>query len=992
MGKNERDRITPVMLKTNGCVDPIGLDTLYPLFQWQLHTEKRNWFQNAYRIVVSDCSGKEVWDTGKVISDQQLQIPYRGAPLLSMTRYCWRVKVWDLEEAASDWSEEASFEMGILHQSEWQAQWIGGSGAANPLSGLRWIGNSAKPGQTTDYCRSFCLEKPLQQAVFDGAAFESWELFCNGHLCRRMNAEWKQDSTSPIRYADLTEYLHTGENTLLFRVTADAKGCSAVVGKLLLRSDDGTEISVTTDEQWTVKQENTIVPASAVGTYADAALGQPKRRGPAPLLRKEFRINGNVQRARLYICGLGYGVCTINGELVTDALLQTEYSQYHKTVFYHALDVTALIQSGKNCIGVELGRGYYSFHKDWIGIMPEQDEPKLLLQLMIWMGDGHCQTVVSDNNWKTTDGPTVDDNIWYGEKYDARLLPVGWDNVGFDDSAWQNARGMRSPGGKLHASELQPIQVVEQLLPTRIYSPAPKIRVYDFGKVTAGWAAICVNEAPGTRIKLTYGEKLLENGRVDMQTKCAVFQFWEPGQTDIYVCRGGEESWAPKFSYKGFRYIEVEGLDHEITVVGQVLHNNLKKTGTFSCSNELFNRIHSLVTPTILNNFHSIPTDTPTYEKRGWTGDGQLICDTALMNLDAQRFFRKWVQDLIDSQDADGAIPDTCPGPVFYPPAPEWMCAMIVIPYQLYLHCGDTEILDRSYPAMKRYTDYELRRLNDGLSSNLYYGDWNSPAGSCPPEGSTFNATCYVYYVCSIMQKIATLLGMQEDTEWFSASAERIRSTLNTHFFDEEAMLYHTEKEAGFRQTPTLLPLAFGIVPEEKRNAVAASFAKNIRQKDSCHLTTGCMGLKFLVPTLTRFGYSDVANAIVDRQDFPSWGYWLANGATSCWETWDTDSRSYNHFYFGTIDDWFYQYLVGIQPVTAGYKTFRIQPYPCGNLTEAMASIETPYGTICVHWQIADGIFVIDVTVPANTKAKIILPSGLVHQAGSGDYRYEEPI
>lgn len=991
MSECMNQHIVPIALKTNARVNPIGIDTL-PLFQWKLFAQKKNCYQSAYQIVVRDEGGEIIWDSGKVCSDRQLQIPYGGEQLFSMMPYRWRVMVWDQDDVFSEWSEEARFEMGLLKPSDWLAQWIGGNTDYNPLNGLWWIGGHVQPGQTVDFIRAVSIQKPLQQAVFDGTAFESWELFCNGMLCRKMNTEWKQDGTSPIRYADITEYFHKGENILKFRVTADGQGRNSVIGRLLLRYEDGKEVCIPTDERWMILCEERQTPAVVTGTYGDKPWGKPKRRGPAPLLRKVFDVAENVLRARLYVCGLGYGVYTINGRPVTDAVLQTEYSQYHKTVYYHSFDVTSLLLPGENCLGAELGRGYYSYHKDWIGTMEEQDEPKLLLQMVIWMDDGRCQTVVSGSDWKTIDGPTVDDSIWYGEKYDARLLPVGWDKPEFDDLSWKSVRLMEAPGGRLRAAALPPIRAAGELPPVRITAPMPEVRVYDFGKITAGWASICVKEAPGTRIKLTYGEKLLENGRVDMQTKCAVFQFWEPAQTDIYVCSGRKERWAPKFSYKGFRYIEVEGVDHEISITGLPLHNDLKRTGYFSCSNELFNRIHNLITPTILNNFHSIPTDTPTYEKRGWTGDGQLICDTALLNLDSQTFFRKWLQDLADSQNDNGAIPDTCPGPVYYPPAPEWMCAMVVIPYQLYLHCGDEAVLAMYYLKMKRYTDYEIDRLQDGLSSNQFYGDWNSPAGSSPPEGSAFNATCFVYWILTIMENIACVLEKETDAVQYRTVAKSMCQMLNSRFFDEMQMLYHTEIPAGFRQTPTVLPLAFGIAPPEKCQAIALSLSENIRMKDKNHLSTGCMGLKFLTPVLTEYGHADTAYRIVSQTDCPGWGYWLTKGATTCWETWDTDSRSYDHFYFGTIDNWFYQYLAGIRPVTAGYRTFQIKPYPCGDLTEVTASVETPYGTVSVGWKIADGIFLMNITVPVNTTARIVMPSGKVYRVGSGSYQYEEAI
>ena len=975
------DYLRPIHLKTELRENPLGIDENCPSFSWRLDAKGKNIYQSAYRIIVTDEAAAVVWDTGKILSSRQLEIAYEGVPLQSTTRYYWKVMVWNQKDNPSSWSEEAFFETAFLTDSDWKAQWIGGNSAYDPMKGLSWIGSTENVEASFE--KIFYLKEGVQQVVLDAAAYSEWKLYCNGVLRRWMNTQWKQDFQSPIRHADLTEFFAQGKNTIRFEVTGGSYG-TVLAARLTVRYADGTEEQIVSDESWK-DRTNT---AGIVGRYGDAPWGVPKRRGPAPLMRKEFCVSGAVERARLHICGLGYESSCLNGQPVSDGVLRGEYTQFHKTVYYNTVDVTALLRQGRNCLSAELGRGFYSFGKDWIGVMAEQDEPKLLAQLEIRYEDGTCQTICSDDSWQTDDGPTVDDNIWYGDKYDARLEQSGWDLPGFDASHWRRVRVVNRPGGTLKANFMSPIRMVEELCPMQVDMLSDKIRLYDFGKVTTGWVTICVNEPKGTRIRLRYGEKLLDTGMVDMESKNCVFQFWEPAQEDIYICRGGgEEVWTPKFSYKGYRYVEIEGLDHEISVTGQVLHNDLPQTGMFRCSNELFNQIHGLITPTILNNFHSIPTDTPTYEKRGWTGDGQSICDTALLNLDAQLFFRKWVQDLADSQNDDGAIPDTCPGPVYYPPAPEWMCAMVVVPYQLYLHCGDTQILKNYYSQMCRYTHYEIDRLKDGLSSNLHYGDWNSPAGACPPEGSSFNATCFVYYVCTMMRSVAGVLGEVEDEKYFEQAAGRIRDTLNSRFLDTATMLYHTEKQTGFRQTPTLLPLAFGIAPEEKQTAIAESLARNIRQKDDCHLSTGCMGLKFLAPTLTRFGYGDVADAIADRKDFPSWGYWLSKGATTCWEEWDTKARSYNHFYFGTIDDWFYRYLAGIQPVEAGYKRFRVKPYVCGSVTQAEARVNTPYGEIAVNWNISDG-FRIEVSVPVNTTAEVEMPNGTVYVIGSGEYEF----
>lgn len=974
------DCIWPVELKTQLQRDPLGIDVSHPFFSWQLGLKGHNMYQSAYRIIVTSETTGIVWDTGKTMSSRQLEIKYEGLPLQSMSRYYWKVMVWDQEDMQSSWSEEAFFETAFLSDRDWKAQWIGGNSVYDPLEGLGWIGSTENID--TSFEKVFYLREGVQQIVLDAAAYSEWKLYCNGVLRRWMNTEWKQDYTSPIRYADLTEFFTQGENTIRFDATGDSYG-TALIAQMIIRYADGTEERIVSDESWLQNKTNAV---KIICKYGEEPFGKPKRRGPAPLMRKEFLISGEIAKARLYVCGLGYESSCLNGHPVSNGVLRGEYTQFHKTVYYNAVDVTVLLRQGINCLSTELGRGYYSFGKDWIGVMAERDEPKLLAQLEIRYADGTQQTVCSDASWQTDDGPTVDDNIWYGDKYDARLEQPGWNLPDFDASRWRQVRMMNKPGGTLKANFMPPIRVVEQLQPVSVKRLSTQTLLYDFGKVTTGWAAIRVNEPKGSRIRIRYGEKLLDTGVVDVESKKCVFQFWEPAQEDIYVCRGGgEEIWTPKFSYKGYRYVEINGLDHEIPVTGVVLHNDLPQTGTFWCSNELFNQIHSIITPTILNNFHSIPTDTPTYEKRGWTGDGQTICDTALMNLDAQLFFRKWLQDLADSQNDDGAIPDTCPGPVYYPPAPEWMCAMVVVPYQLYLHCGDTQVLEDYYPHMCRYTHYEIDRLKDGMSSNLHYGDWNSPAGACPPEGSSFNATCFVYYVCTLMQKIASILGEESDEEYFGQSATRIRNTLNTCFLDEDTMLYHTEKKVAFRQTPMLLPLAFGIAPEDKQEAIAESFAKNIHEIDACHLSTGCMGLKFLAPTLTRFGYAQVANAIVDRRDYPSWGYWLSKGATTCWEGWDERARSYNHFYFGTIDNWFYQYLAGIQPVEPGYKRFCVKPYVCGSVTQVQAKVGTPYGTISVKWN-SEASFALVVEVPVNTIADIYMPDGTVCVLGSGKY------
>ena len=987
MGNKICKFLAPLGLKTNAQDMPLAIDGI-PEFQWRSVSATSNVYQSAYRLILRAENHAVLWDSGKVLSGRQLQIPYAGPALEPFSRYGWRVMTWDDEGNASPWSEEAAFETGPLSMQDWNCGWIACGAEDNPLAGAKWMGVQGRPGETADFVLNFAAPGDFQQAVFDGTAFESWELYCNNTLCRCMNSEWKQDGASPIRYADLSEYVRPGKNELRFRVRADESGSAVAVTRFHVRGAAGERV-YESGSDWHVGNR----PAPVVGSYGDAPWGSPCRRGRAPVFRREFALDAAVKRARLYYCGLGYAACALNGSPVDASVLSTEYSQYGKSVYFNAADVTGLLRAGKNCLGAELGRGYYASGKDWIGEQPEHGGPKLLSLLKIWLEDGRVVSIGSGEDWRCALGGTLDDSVWYGEKYDARLMQEGWDMPGFDDSHWRQATPAPAPGGKLRPRVTPPVCVTERLAPLLVTRPMPDVFVYDFGKITAGWARLRVTEPQGTRIKLTYGERLLENGRVDLERRCAVFQLWEPGQTDIYVCRGaGPEEWTPKFSYKGYRYVEVQGLDHEIELCGLALHNDLAQTGSFRCSNELLNRIHGLVVPTMLNNFNSIPTDTPAYEKRGWTGDAQTICETALLNLDAQGFFRKYVRDLIDSQNAEGAIPDTCPGPLYYPPAPEWMCAMSFIPYWLYLRCGDESALRACCEAMRRYADYETGRLVDGLSSNLHYGDWNSPAGSRPPEGSIFSATAFVYRVLKVTEEAARFLGKEEDASRYALAAQDIREGINRRFFDAEKLLYHTQVSCGFRQTPTVLALAFGIAPEAKRRDIARALANAIRACDGGHLSTGCMGLKYLLPVLSEFGEAETAFEIVNRTDFPSWGYWLANGATTCWETWDTDTRSLDHFYFGSVDDWFYGSLAGLQPLEPGYRVFRVKPIPCGDLNFVCARVDTPYGEIAVEWRRKSGRFALDVSVPVNTSAQIHMPGGTQVTVGSGNHHYQEAL
>ncbi|MFD2327744.1 family 78 glycoside hydrolase catalytic domain [Cohnella sp. GCM10020058] len=1035
-------------LKTENTVNPLGIGSTAPLFNWKLASDRRAERQTAYRIVVDrdeERLGREAgecWDSGKVESDETLQLRYAGESLASGSRYYWKAMAWDKNGEASEWSAPAWFETGLLRPEEWVAEWIGGDTGRKPLTGAQWAwhsldlstdgsadgsadsaaadntadtaadnpanGAAAHPPRLVHFRKAFRVPagRTVRYAFFHGTGGSRFTVFVNGSTIAKLNTRWKQDWTSPFVYIDFTAKLRDGENVLSWVVEHAESGEAGIIGKFELGYDDGSVETILTDETWRVSAESDATdvsgtawklanhddadwaPSRTIASYGDAPWGDIRRRGSAPLLRKEFRAKQAVKSARLHVACLGYFEAHLNGQRLGDGLLQPDYTQFPKRTYAITFDGTQLLQEGLNCIAFELGRGHYAYGKDWIGdnfSRPDPAtgtiEPKVLAQLRIEYADGTTETIATDGSWRTTDGPTVDDNIWYGDKYDARLERAGWQLAGYADGDWTAAHTMLPYDGRVESAFVPPIRIVETIPCAELPSPAPNVYVYDAGLITAGWAKLTVQAPRGTSVKLIYGEIQREDGSLDIWKEGYDHQFWENPQEDVYIASGdGIETWEPKFSYKGFRYIQIESAVKPVSVEACVFHNDLETIGAFDSSNNLLNRIHQAMKNTMLNNFHSIPTDTPFHEKRGWTGDGQAIAECASMNFDMSAFFAKWTQDIADSQQPAGEVAHTCPGPFLYlTPTPAWMSAFVIVPWTLYEYYGDKETLRKHYDGMKHYMHYELNRLKDGVSSDESYADWAVPGPFIGPEGGTLLATAYVSYSCTLMSQIAGVLGKAEDAAYFADAQARLADSANEKFYARESAEYHTEIEAGYRQTSNVLPVAFGIAPEGEIGRVVDRLARDIVESKGGHLDTGCFGTKYLAPVLTEHGEGEVAYALATKETFPSWGYCLAEGGTSFWEAWESKTRSYDHYFLGTIDDWFFKHLAGIKTMSDGYKTSVIKPYILGDMTYASGTVETVRGRIGSAWQLTAAGLVHEVTVPVNTKALVYVP-----KAGSG--------
>ncbi|KAE9090415.1 hypothetical protein PF010_g18590 [Phytophthora fragariae] len=1012
-------KLTIYEMKTENAVNPLGVGSILPLFGWKLASDRRAQRQTGFRILVDRDEDRlsrdagECWDSGKVASDETLQIRYAGKPLASCCRYYWKVMVWDGDDEASEWSATTWFETGLLQPEDWQAEWIGGHTGRSPLTGASWAWHSLDlpaetPARTVHFRKAFRVPagKTIRQAFFHGTGGSPFTVFVNGSTIAKLNTRWKQDWTSPFVFIDFTAKLSEGDNCFSWIVDHAASSEAGIIGKFEIGYDDGSMETISTDDSWRVSDsaepswmlaghdDTAWTFAQTIASYGDAPWGPVSRRGAAPLIRKEFAITKAVKSARLHIACLGYFEAHLNGKRIGDGLLQPDYTQFPKRTYGIAFDNTQLLEQGLNCVAIELGRGHYAYGKDWIGdnfSLPDPAtgtiEPKVLAQLRIEYEDGAIETVATDGSWRTTEGPTVDDNIWYGDKYDARLQRPGWRLAGYADDDWKAVSRMAAYEGNIETAFVPPIRVVETIPCAYLANPAPNVYVYDAGLVTTGWARLAVSAPRGTSIKLIYGEMLRENGRLDIWKDGYDHQFWENAQEDVYIAEGkGVETWEPKFSYKGFRYIQIESAVKPISIEARVFHNDLQTIGSFESSNGLFNRIHWTMKNTMLNNFHSIPTDTPFHEKRGWTGDGQVIAECASMNFDMSAFFAKWTQDIADSQQPTGEVAHTCPGPFLYLTAtPAWMSAYLIVPWTLYEYYGDKETLRKHYDGMKRYMQYELNRLKDGVSSDDSYADWAVPGPFIGPEGGTLLATAYVCYSCSLMSQIAGVLEKAEDRAYYADAESRLAKVINEKFYDRDSAEYHTEIDAGYRQTSNVLPVALGITPEAEIGRVVDRLARDIMESKDGHLDTGCFGTKYLAPVLTEYGKGDVAFTVAAQETFPGWGYCLATGGTTFWESWEAKTRSVDHYFLGTIDDWFFKHLAGIKTLSDGYKTSVIKPYVLGDMTFASGHIESVRGRIGSSWKMtADGL-VHEVTVPVNTTSIVYVPkagTGILTESG----------
>ncbi len=740
---------------------------------------------------------------------------------------------------------------------------------------------------------------------------------------------------------------------------------------------------------------------------------------PAPLFRKEFTLEKPVRRARLHVSGLGYYEASLNGTRVGDHQLDPGWTAYEHRVLYSTYDVTDAVRMGVNCLGVMVGNGWYNPLplRLW-GHLNLRDHlttgrPRFIARLVIEFTDGTSTEVVSDRSWKTTEGPVRFNNIYLGEVYDARLELPGWDTPGFDDSAWRTAAIASEHVGRLEAPWQPPIRITERIAAVRTSEPTPGVVIFDLGQNFSGWASVRLEGhwPAGTVITLRYGELLHADGTLNPMTSVAgqikgthrnergvEESIGGPGappiawQRDVYITRGapdssGAEVYTPRFTFHGFRYVELTGLPGgtpagRVTVTGLRLNSDVADAGSFTCSNELFNEIQRMCRRTFLANMFSVQSDCPHRERFGYGGDIVATSEAFALNFDMSGFYAKAVRDFSDAARPDGLLTDTAPFTGIQYCGVGWAMAHPLLLTQLRREYGDERVMGENYDVAKRWLLRVAREYPSGLVTQ---GLSDHEALEQAPAAQM--VTPLYVRSAEMLGEMARELGRDQDAAEFDSLAETARGAYRRAFpFGETAQ---TQASLAFA-------LAFGLVREPDRAAVLGSLIDDIRVRHEGRLTTGILGTKHMLDELSRGGRADVAYALVNRREFPGWGWMLENGATTLWEHWALSDNTFSHCHpmFGSVSRWFFNWLGGIQPAAEarGFDSIVIQPQTVAGLDWVRCRHRTVRGEIVSNWRREGQRTVFDIEIPVGAVALVHLPADRVEDITESGQSLSAPV
>ncbi len=1038
---------TPVHLRCEYRQNPLGIDASEPHLSWQSDNSERNWKQAAYQVLVASSiellrGGRpDFWDSGKTESDESVGIAYKGPSLESRKRYYWAVRVWDAAGQMSKSTEEAWWEMGLLHPSDWKASWIYWKNPEDEAdrAGIRWIwlagedAFAAEPKKVANFRASFRLKEKPRTAVFTLAVRGSFTAKVNGDSVDSKHGWGSFD------WRDISDELVVGNNSVEVTVTApqapergpeaEAKTVQAALAALVkITTHSGAILRFPSDQHWMAASEvsSNWQPARVVADLQDKRLGDPgELPEPAAYLRRVFPVARSVRRARLYVTALGSYRVFLNGQRVGADVMTPDFTDYRKRVLYQVYDVSNLLRNGNNVVAALLGDGWYGSGLTWVGMHFFPPPDRFLAQLEVDYSDGSHDSVLSDSSWKASPSAIRRSDLYGGEVYDARLEEPGWQESSFNDSIWKAATIADAPEIAVSSQITDPVRVVSTLRPKQI-TPLPNgTYVFDMGQNMVGWVTLKVKGAAGTRVRLRFAEILNPDGTI------YTANLRDADATDEYILRGkGDETFAPHFTFHGFRYVEITGypgapsLD---SIAGEVVSSvSGDPVGTLTTASDLVNRMWTIGIWGQRGNFLSIPTDCPQRDERlGWMGDAGVFWRTGTYNFDIAGFSQKFIQDIVDAQTRQGAFtnvsPNTLPsageateGSAAWEEgmtgAPGWGDAGVIVPWTTWLQYGDKSVVEKNWDAMQRWMDFIQSRNPDFIRKNGVgpnFADWLAPDENTNKD---LLATAYWALIAQMMSQMAHAIGKESDAQRYTELLNNIRSAFQKSYITADGQV------GTGTQTSYVVALYTKMAPEALEPLLVDRLVKDIEQRDG-HLSTGFLGTPFLLFTLADHGRADVAYRLLLNETYPSWGYMLLKGATTWWERWNGDTgdpamNSYNHYAFGSVVAWVYRYVAGIDttPDGPGFKEIVIYPHLDARMPSARAEYQSVYGKISSEWSAAaNGPFTLRVTVPPNTKATVFLPlipgrrvtesdnpvegraqgSSYVVRVGSGIYNFE---
>lgn len=1010
-GHSADGEVMPVNPRCEYLVNPRGIDEVRPRLSWELESNERGQFQTAYRVLVASSpellgeNKGDLWDSGKVSGDATHQIAYEGVPLESRTQCFWKVCTWDRHDVMSGWSEPALWTIGLLSENDWTAKWIEGK-----------VSQISRGSAQAPLIEGAVYEAEAEAGFIDVTAMfqeksksGSFRIPINNLTCggdpavnqvKRLRVEYEIGGVKTVRhFAEGSEFVFPNDLKAPPRIIRAAYGAA----------DGDGEIDVTA----------TLVGMSARGGFTatvsnsffgkDPALDRVKRLNvefevggqkhtrsfsegrsfhypsdlnlpePLPYLRKEFSVRKAIKRATLYATALGIYELHLNGKRVGDHYLAPDWTDYRIRSRYQEYDVTSALVGGANALGAQVAGGWYSGSIGNGGFQRWGSIPALKVQMEIHYMDGTSEQIITDHSWKGHPSPLISTDFMAGEIYDATKEIAGWDRANFKDRTWQNVT-VRDEAWRPHNGQVgEPVKVIERLPAVKLTEPRPGRWTYDLGQNIVGVVHLKIDAPAGTRIVIRHGEMLDGRGRLytdNLRGAPAI---------DTYICAGGGvETWQPRFSLHGFRYVELSGIAKKPpldAVTGLVIGSDTPISGSFNCSEGLVNQLQSNILRSQRGNYVSVPTDCPQRDERlGWLGDAQVFVRTAAYNADVAAFYSKWLMDVRDSQTRTGMFHDVAPFAGTSGGTPGWGDAGVICPWTIYEIYGDVRLLERQYPSMVKWVEYCRTESSHFLRKGYRgadYGDWLAGVDT----DKELIATAFFARSTALVAKAANVLGKTEDATRFNALFAEIKKMFIANYVSVDGRII------GDTQCAYAMALMFDLLPNHLRGKAADHLEQDIIQR-GYHISAGFLGTGLVLPALTDAGRLDTAYRLLHQENSPSWLYPVKNGATTIWERWDSwtaekgfqdvKMNSFNHYALGSCGEWLYQTVAGIAPDPSanGFKRTIIRPQPGGKITAASGVFRSIHGRISSEWSQDEGRFFLTTRIPVNTLATLYLPVG----------------